>query len=98
VSASEGDAKARWRIHGRVQGVGFRWFAREAAERHRVRGDARNMPDGTVEVRVRGPAESLARLLEELRRGPRGARVEAVEALDATGVPDFAGFVIRHAG
>jgi acylphosphatase len=92
VSAS----KFRWRVHGRVQGVGFRWFVREAAERHGVRGDACNLPDGTVEVRGQGPDDARHRLLEEVRRGPRGARVERVEPLDASGVPDFAEFVIRH--
>nr|WP_158865123.1 acylphosphatase [Leifsonia sp. AG29] len=70
-------------VTGRVQGVGFRWGAREAAERFGVAGWARNRLDGTVEVEVEGEPESVDRMLGWLRSGPPGASVEMVDVTDA---------------
>lgn len=81
---------ARWfRVHGRVQGVGFRWWTRKEAERLGVRGTVRNLEDGTVEVRAAGRAAALEELARRLERGPGSARVERVESGDqpATGLP-----------
>lgn len=72
----------RWIVRGRVQGVGFRWHVGREAERLRLGGFVRNLPDGTVEVVSQGPEESLEALERELRRGPAAARVEAVDRLD----------------
>ncbi len=81
-------------IGGRVQGVGFRWFTVEQARVEGVGGFVRNLPDGRVEAMVEGDAESVDRIERALRRGPRGARVEAVEVEAAT--PEgFKGFTIR---
>jgi acylphosphatase len=66
-------------ISGRVQGVGFRWFAERQAERWRVAGFARNLPDGRVEVRAQAEEQALAGFCEDLRRGPRYARVDGFE-------------------
>jgi acylphosphatase len=65
-----------------VQGVGFRWFVWREAERLGLGGFARNLPDGTVEVVSQGPDEALDRLEQALRRGPSGARVDALDQLD----------------
>jgi len=70
------------RIHGRVQGVGFRWFAREEARRLGLSGWVTNRPEGDVEVEAGGEASSLERLRRALEVGPAGARVERVEDLD----------------
>lgn len=72
----------RWVARGRVQGVGFRWFVWREAERLGLGGFARNLPDGTVEVVSQGPDEALDRLEQALRRGPSGARVDALDQLD----------------
>ena len=56
----------RYRVFGRVQGVGFRYFALRQAELLGVTGFARNHPDGSVEVVAEGPEESLAALEEQL--------------------------------
>lgn len=65
-------------IQGRVQGVGFRWFAhREAAELH-LRGWVRNTSDGKVELVAAGPPEDLAELRAALHKGSRGSRVDRV--------------------
>ena len=69
-------------IAGRVQGVGFRWFARVAARRLELGGWVMNRADGTVEVVATGPQEKLDQLRRQLSRGPDGARVESVTDLD----------------
>ena len=66
-------------ISGRVQGVGFRHFTREAAVREAVTGWVRNLPDGRVEAYVEGEIDAVTRVERRIRQGPRGARVEAVE-------------------
>jgi acylphosphatase len=66
-------------ITGRVQGVGFRYFAWEAAAREGVTGLVRNLPDGNVEAVAEGEREALERFEAAIGRGPAGARVEHVE-------------------
>ena len=70
--------RLRLEINGRVQGVGFRWFVREAARRRGVAGWVRNRPDGAVELEVSGNEASLRELIAVLREGPPGARVDDV--------------------
>jgi acylphosphatase len=65
-------------IHGRVQGVGFRYAAREAAVEIGVSGWVRNLSDGTVEIVAQGTAEALAALRSWAAKGPRHAAVERV--------------------
>jgi acylphosphatase len=69
----------RFLISGRVQGVGFRWFAESAAARDGVHGWVRNLPDGRVEVQAEGDAEALDRFEGALRHGPPAARVETID-------------------
>lgn len=66
-------------IGGRVQGVGFRWFAYEAAAREGVTGWVRNLPDGCVEMHVEGEADAVTRVERALRHGPPAACVEYVD-------------------
>ncbi len=70
-------------VRGTVQGVGFRWFVREAARRTDLAGWVRNCPDGSVEISVAGEDWALDRLLAAVRRGPPGAQVDTVECLPA---------------
>jgi acylphosphatase len=72
-------ARARFLVRGLVQGVGYRWFARRAAERLGLSGVARNLDDGSVEVLVQGDSADIASLELELRRGPSMARVQRVD-------------------
>lgn len=69
-------------VHGRVQGVGFRFFVARAAASRGVAGRAANRPDGTVEVVLEGEPEGVASVERLVREGPRGAYVERVEADD----------------
>jgi acylphosphatase len=71
----------RFVIHGRVQGVGFRWFVQHAAAREGVTGYVRNLPDGTVESYAEGEAEALTRFERAMRSGPPGARVKNVNVM-----------------
>jgi acylphosphatase len=67
------------RVHGIVQGVGFRYSTIVQARRYGLNGYARNMIDGTVEVVAEGTKKDLENLLAWLRRGPSGAVVSRVE-------------------
>lgn len=66
-------------MHGRVQGVGFRWFARERARRLGLEGAVRNRADGAVDVDAGGPPTALAAFRALLLQGPPGAVVERLE-------------------
>jgi acylphosphatase len=82
-------------ISGRVQGVGFRFFAEDAASREGVHGWVRNLPDGRVEAAAEGEAEAIERFARALRQGPRGARVDEVEVDDRVPSGRESGFSIR---
>jgi acylphosphatase len=66
-------------VRGRVQGVGFRWFVREAARGLGVAGWVRNSPDGAVEVAAESDDAALASLRATLAQGPPGASVTAID-------------------
>lgn len=82
-------------ISGRVQGVGFRYYAEEVAAREGVTGWVRNLADGRVEAYVEGEAEAVTRVERALRQGPRGARVESVEVDAQEPSGTFLEFTIR---
>jgi acylphosphatase len=65
-------------VRGRVQGVGFRYFVRSAAQRHGLSGYVLNLADGRVEFLLQGDAASVTRVIEQIRSGPRHARVDEV--------------------
>lgn len=69
----------RYLVSGQVQGVGFRFFARETAAREGLHGWVRNLPDGRVEAAVEGDTDAIERFERALRHGPRGARVEQLD-------------------
>ena len=68
-------------VLGRVQGVGFRWFVREAARRRAVAGWVRNRKDGSVEIAAEGEEEAVDGLLSAIRVGPPGATVTETREL-----------------
>jgi acylphosphatase len=69
-------------VRGRVQGVGFRYFVQNAATRLGLTGNVKNCPDSSVEIVAEGNARAIADLVEQVKQGPRLARVERVEAID----------------
>lgn len=66
-------------IHGKVQGVGYRFFATRVARRIGLKGWIQNNRDGTVEAMVEGEKATIDEWIEELREGPRYAEVTKVD-------------------
>jgi acylphosphatase len=85
----------RFRVEGRVQGVGFRYFVGEAARRIGIEGWTRNRLDGSVEILARANQDRLERLEAELRIGPPMATVTTVRRECATPDAGMTGFRIR---
>jgi acylphosphatase len=73
----------RFLVTGKVQGVYFRHSARLEAKRLNLRGVARNLADGSVEVLALGGSSAVEALHEWLKRGPAHARVDRVQESDA---------------
>jgi acylphosphatase len=88
-------AARRYLVHGRVQGVGFRWFVQRRASALGVTGYVRNLDDGGVEVLAVGPPKILEQLRNDLWSGPVGASVSAVQESDAP-VEKFRSFDISY--
>jgi acylphosphatase len=84
--------RARIRVSGIVQGVGYRYFVRNTATSLGLGGLVRNMPDGTVEVVVEGDRELVTALVRELRIGPRYATVKGLDVQWEQPRKDFSGF------
>jgi acylphosphatase len=76
---AEAVVRVRAVVHGRVQMVGFRAFVITHAGDAGLSGTVRNLPDGTVEAVLEGPAHEVERVLRLLREGPSHARVERVD-------------------
>lgn len=83
-------------MSGRVQGVGFRYYVVDVAERLAVRGVVRNLRSGQVEVVAEGGDHALRLLVEAIREGPPGARVTDVELEWLTPTGEFRGFAIGY--
>ena len=87
-------AALRFRVRGRVQGVGYRYFVLREAEERGVTGYVRNLPDGSVEVVAEGGDETLSDLEGRLRDGPAFCHVDSVDRESITSRGDI-GFHIR---
>ena len=85
-----------FRVKGRVQGVGFRWWAVEQAQGRGLRGWVRNREDGSVEVQAVGPVGAMDAFFQDLKEGPPAARVERVEEVPSQGAGQEAGVRIRQ--
>jgi acylphosphatase len=75
-------------IQGRVQGVGFRAFVEDAAERLGLEGWVRNRRDGSVEAVFAGPEPAVTQAIEACRGGPRGAYVSKIDVSAGDGFLD----------
>jgi acylphosphatase len=69
-------------VHGRVQGVGFRYFVQHVGNRLGLTGNVRNCPDSTVEIFVEGSPKKIIEFIDEVEKGPALARVQAVDVVD----------------
>lgn len=81
----------RYRVEGRVQGVGFRHFAQQHAARLQLSGWVRNTDDGAVEAVAAGGTAQLDEFEAELRQGPRGAFVTSLRHLAVSDEVDSPG-------
>ncbi|MBI5201464.1 MAG: acylphosphatase [Elusimicrobia bacterium] len=82
-------------VTGRVQGVGFRWFASETARACGVTGWVRNRPDGTVEAEAQGTPAAVTGFVSALKKGPRFASVSEVAEQDVPAKAGDSDFEIR---
>jgi acylphosphatase len=80
-------------VRGRVQGVGFRYFALDRARS--VAGWVRNLPSGEVELHVQGARSDVDAMLDLIRTGPRAAVVAQVDQQVVPVDPDLEGFTVR---
>ncbi|MFC2052553.1 acylphosphatase [Chloroflexota bacterium] len=90
-------ASVRAIVHGRVQGVFFRAFTSGCAKELGLTGNVRNLPDGeAVEIQAEGERDKLERLIDYLKVGPPGARVERVEINWSEYTEGYSDFKIRY--
>jgi acylphosphatase len=81
-------------IHGRVQGVSFRYHTRLVAISLGITGWVRNLPNGSVEVLGEGTTESMREFIQFLRQGPLGARVDSIDMTERDASGDYHSFQI----
>jgi len=86
----------RFLISGMVQGVFFRWFAKEAADRLGLKGWVLNLPDGRVEVWAEGEEDKIRELRSHLQQGPPEAHVKSVQETEEEPHLTYTDFSIRH--
>ena len=85
--------RVRLRFTGRVQGVGFRWRARHAAQLLDLTGWVENRSDDSVEMEVQGLRDDVERLPEILRQG-RFIEIDSVERTELAPDPEERGFSV----
>jgi acylphosphatase len=83
------------RVTGRVQGVFYRAWAQGQARELALSGWIRNCPDIAVEAHLQGSGEAVEQMIERMRSGPSGARVDDVDVEQAA-VEPTGGFELRH--
>jgi len=82
-------------IHGTVQGIFFRRFIKENAERHNVKGFVRNLEDGRIEVFLEGNVEDVNKMIEICKKGPRHSIIKRVE-MKPERFQDLKNFKVLH--
>ena len=85
-----------FRVTGKVQGVGFRYFTLRRAGSLGLVGSVRNLPDGSVEARAGGSPAELERFRRELGRGPASAEVTGVSEIVLDPAPKWRKFEITY--
>ena len=82
-------------IDGTVQGVFFRGFVKENAERYNVKGFVRNLEDGRVEIFAEGDANDVNQMIEIVKKGPKHAQIKKA-TIKPEKFQDFKNFKILH--
>ncbi len=86
----------RYFISGRVQGVSFRYYTRQAARELEIAGEVKNLLDGRVEAIAQGDAEKIDEFERFIHSGPSMARVDNVEITELTPDPEKKEFKITY--
>jgi acylphosphatase len=82
MAKTSGKFAKKFLIKGRVQGVGYRYFADRVASELGIDGYVKNLWDGNVEVYAIGDAVAMEELKRQLAEGPRSARVTSIDESD----------------
>lgn len=82
-------------IDGTVQGIFFRMFVKENAERHNVKGFVRNLENGKIEIFLEGDADNVNKMIELCKKGPRHAQIRHVQ-IKPESFQDFKVFKVLH--
>lgn len=89
MSEESGRVRKGFRLTGRVQGVGFRWWTQQTARELGLSGTVRNCADGSVEIHAEGTGDAMETFARRVQNGPRSARVQQVEEIESEGtLPD----------
>lgn len=83
-------------LSGRVQGVGFRYFAERRAERYNIKGYVRNTYDNKVEVVCQGESDNLDKFIIDIKNGPSFSHVEQVNIEKIFDAPVYGMFEIKY--
>lgn len=82
-------------IGGRVQGVGFRYFAKHKADELQIAGWVRNTPDGKVEIEAEGEFQNIENFIDWLKIGPSRAAISTFSATTFEPSRNYRYFTIR---
>ena len=82
-------------IQGTVQGLFFRQFIQDNAERNDLRGFVRNLEDGRVEVFLEGNNENVEKMIELCKKGPKHSKIDKIDIKEER-FQDFKEFKILH--
>lgn len=94
-AASFPEARLEALVSGRVQGVGFRWWAREVAQEHHLTGYAENLADGRVEIVAEGPRAGVDALSTALTSGDTVGHVDDIEQSRSDATGEFREFDVK---
>jgi acylphosphatase len=83
------------KIYGQVQGKGFRFSAKEKADKLKIFGFVQNMPDGSVYIEAEGDREDLETFISWCKKGPMWASVDRIE-FEESAVKGYNNFDIKH--
>ncbi len=82
-------------VEGVVQGIFFRSFVKENAEKHDVKGFVRNLEDGRVEIFLEGNPDEVNKMIEIVKKGPKHSQIKNVQEKEEK-FQDFKNFKILH--
>jgi acylphosphatase len=83
-------------VSGKVQGVGYRYFSQMKAVQYGVKGWAKNLPDGSVEIIALGSNDQLEPFIEDLRKGNPFSKINNMEITEMDQMDPFQSFTIKY--